>query len=94
MSSCTSPGDPDYKGSVAITGTVTRDGSPAKAYVRLLNQDAEFVAEVPAGDDGAFTFYAVQGEWIVRAIHSGGSQDHPVIIAGPSVAPLAISVGA
>lgn len=92
MSGCTSPGNPDYKGSVAVTGTVTKDGAPTKAYVRLLNKDAEFVAEVPAGTDGSFTFYTVQGDWIVRAITADGTQDRRITISGPKLEPLAISV--
>jgi hypothetical protein len=92
-SSCASPGDPDYAGSVSLTGTVTKAGEPARAYVRLLNKNADFVAEVPAGADGGFTFYTVPGEWILRAITSAGTHDRKVTISGPTVDPVAISVG-
>lgn len=79
---CTSPGVPDAKGSLPITGRIaTAGGDPARGYVRLLDGNGDFVAEVPAGKDGSFTFYAVAGDWIVRAITSAGSVDRPVRLA-------------
>ncbi len=56
-----------------IQGRVTRSGAPLRTgYARLLNADGEFVAEVPLGDDGGFTFYAVPGDWTVRVLAPGG----------------------
>ena len=56
-----------------VTGHVTSTGTPvASGYARLLNADGEFVAEVPLGEDGGFTFYAAPGEWTLRVLAPGG----------------------
>jgi Protein of unknown function (DUF1416) len=56
-----------------VQGHVTSAGSPVAAgYARLLNTDGEFVAEVPLGDDGGFTFYAAPGDWTLRVMAPGG----------------------
>jgi Protein of unknown function (DUF1416) len=41
-------------------------------YARLLGSGGEFVAEVPLGADGEFTFYAAPGSWTVRVLAPGG----------------------
>jgi len=52
---------------------VTSGGSPVPSgYARLLNSDGEFVAEVPLGEDGGFTFYAAPGSWTLRVLAPGG----------------------
>lgn len=70
-------------GSQAIVqGHVTRGGSPVPAgYARLLNSDGEFVAEVPLGDDGGFTFYAAPGNWTLRVLAPGGIRAEQVVPA-------------
>ncbi|MBU6279867.1 MAG: DUF1416 domain-containing protein [Actinomycetales bacterium] len=78
MSTCTSPGDPNAAGSIAIHGRVLRNGTPVRGYVRLLDARGDFVAEVPAQADGSFTFYAVAGSWILRAITGSGTFDKPI----------------
>ncbi len=56
-----------------VQGHVTRSGTPVPSgYARLLNADGEFVAEVPLGDDGGFTFYAAPGDWRLRVLAPGG----------------------
>jgi len=60
-------------GEAIIEGHVTRDGTPPSAgYARLLNDDGEFVAEVPLGEDGGFRFFAAPGTWTVRVLAPGG----------------------
>jgi hypothetical protein len=61
-------------GSQAIVqGRVTSAGAPVPTgYARLLNADGEFVAEVPLGEDGGFTFYAAPGSWTLRVLAPGG----------------------
>lgn len=55
-----------------VAGTVQKADGPAyPAYVRLLNDSGDFVAEVPTGADGGFRFYAAPGEWTVRALVPG-----------------------
>jgi hypothetical protein len=63
----------DGAGNQAIVrGHVTRAGAPVPAgYARLLNADGEFVAEVPLGADGGFTFYAAAGDWTLRVLAPG-----------------------
>ena len=52
-----------------IQGQVWHDGAPvAGAYVRLLNQDDEFTAEVVTSPEGEFRFFAAPGEWKVRSL--------------------------
>jgi hypothetical protein len=56
-----------------VQGRVTSAGSPVPAgYASLLNSDGEFVAEVPLGEDGGFTFYAAPGDWTLRVLAPGG----------------------
>jgi hypothetical protein len=64
----------DGAGSQAVVqGRVTSAGTPVPTgYARLLNADGEFVAEVPLGEDGGFTFYAAPGDWILRVLAPGG----------------------
>jgi len=56
-----------------VQGYVTSSGTPVPSgYARLLNADGEFVAEVPLGEDGGFTFYAAPGDWTLRVLAPGG----------------------
>ena len=75
-----------------IEGTVQRDGSPATGYVRLLNSDGEFTAEVPTSATGAFRFFAAPGPWTVRALVPGGSADRAVVAVQGEVAEVLIAV--
>lgn len=55
-----------------VAGTVrSADGPAYPAYVRLLNDSGDFVAEVPTAADGGFRFYAAPGEWTVRVLAPG-----------------------
>jgi uncharacterized protein DUF1416 len=51
-----------------IQGRVERDGEPVRSYVRLLNPDGEFTAELPTDDGGRFRFFAAPGEWTLRTM--------------------------
>jgi hypothetical protein len=65
-----------------VAGRVTKDGSPVgTGYARLLNSDGEFVAEVPLGEDGGFTFYAAPGDWTLRVLAPGGVRADQVVAA-------------
>ena len=54
-----------------IQGVVLRDGDDgvpngtpaASAYVRLLDRDGEFTAELPTNSQGEFRFFASPGLW-------------------------------
>ncbi|NDA79615.1 MAG: DUF1416 domain-containing protein [Actinobacteria bacterium] len=81
------PGGPELAGidlakQAVIQGVVLRDGSsdsvpngiPATTgYVRLLDRDGEFVAEVPLNEHGQFRFFAAPGNWTVRALVPGAT---------------------
>jgi hypothetical protein len=86
MTNCASPGSPDQPGSVVVNGTVTIAGEPVRGYVRLLDSAGEFVAEVPTTAEGGFTFHAVAGDWILRAITPSRTVDQP--ITAPLAAPI------
>ena len=56
-----------------IQGVVTRASQPvANAYVRLLDRDGEFTAEVPTSAAGQFRFFAAPGRWTVRTLAPRG----------------------
>ncbi|MBX6371086.1 MAG: DUF1416 domain-containing protein [Acidothermus sp.] len=78
-----------------IQGVVTRGGAPVQGYVRLLNADGEFVAEVPTSATGAFRFYAASGRWILRVLAPGGvTQDREVEANVGSVSRVDIELSA
>lgn len=52
-----------------VQGQVTRDGEPVPTgYVRLLDRNGEFTAEVPLSATGHFRFFAGEGVWTLRAL--------------------------
>jgi Protein of unknown function (DUF1416) len=83
-------------GEAIIEGTVTAGGAPASVgYARLLNDDGEFVAEVPLGDDGGFRCFAAPGSWTVRVLAPGGARaDETVTADRGHTTTLAIAVPA
>ena len=69
-------------GEAIIEGTVTSGGAPAQVgYARLLNDDGEFVAEVPLGGDGGFRFFAAPGEWTLRVLAPGSIRVEQAVTA-------------
>ena len=59
----------DLTTQTVIQGQVWHDGAPvAGAYVRLLDSTGEFTAEVVAGAEGDFRFFAAPGTWKVRSL--------------------------
>ena len=75
-----------------IEGTIQRDGTPVTGYVRLLNADGEFTAEVPTSATGAFRFFAAPGSWTLRALVPGTTADRAVVATQGEVAEVLISV--
>ena len=86
------PGGPELAGidltkQAIIQGVVLRDGesdavpngsAATVGYVRLLDVDGEFVAEVPLNSQGQFRFFAAPGEWTVRALVPGATGEAKV----------------
>jgi len=59
----------DVAGQAVIQGVVVRGDTPVDgAYVRLLDRDGEFAAEVPTSETGAFRFFAAPGPWTLRTL--------------------------
>jgi Protein of unknown function (DUF1416) len=83
-------------GEAIIEGTVSTGGTPVQVgYARLLNDDGEFVAEVPLGSDGGFRFFAAPGTWTVRVLAPGGARaDETVSADRGHTTTLAVSVSA
>lgn len=75
-----------------IEGSIERDGAPVTGYVRLLNAEGEFTAEVPTSATGAFRFFAAPGSWTLRALVPGGSADRAVVATQGQVHEVLISV--
>jgi hypothetical protein len=81
-------------GEAIIEGTVSAGGASVQVgYARLLNDDGEFVAEVPLGSDGGFRFFAAPGTWTVRVLAPGGARAEEAVSADRGrTAKLAVSV--
>jgi hypothetical protein len=75
-----------------IQGAVLRDGEPVSGYVRLLNADGEFTAEVPTSATGQFRFFAAPGPWTVRALVPGATADRKVVASKGEVADVRVEV--
>lgn len=77
-----------------IQGQVQHDGQPVgNAYVRLLDRNGEFTAEVPTSATGHFRFFAGPGEWTLRTLAPKAQPvDHKVVAAVGSVAEVAVAV--
>ena len=62
----------DVTKEAVVQGVVRRDDSPVGgAYVRLLDDQGEFTAEVPTSATGHFRFYAAPGSWTLRVLAPG-----------------------
>lgn len=87
------PASLDTNGQVVVAGKVSgSDGPVGGAYVRLLNGDGEFVGEVQASPEGDFRFYAAEGTWTVRALHSSGNGEASVTTGEPGLYDVPITI--
>jgi hypothetical protein len=79
-----------------IQGVVIRDGEGVgSAYVRLLDSNGEFTAEVPTSATGQFRFFARPGEWTLRVLAPGGvSLDRSVVAQSGSIAEVEVQLPA
>ncbi|MGE7433576.1 DUF1416 domain-containing protein [Kitasatospora sp. NPDC001175] len=90
-------GGPDLAGvdvakETIIQGSVTRDGEPVHGYVRLLDGNGDFTAEVPTSASGQFRFFARPGTWTLRALVPGATVDRVVVasLGAQTEVPIAI----
>lgn len=84
--------DADVGNQAVVAGTVRSGDTPAyPAYVRLLNDSGDFVAEVPTDPEGSFRFYAAPGDWTVRVLVPGSEPIQAGVTAATgSVATVAL----
>ncbi len=86
--------DVDVAKESVIIGSVVRDSVPVGgAYVRLLDGDGEFTAEVVTSATGGFRFFAAPGKWTLRALAPGGKGEAVVSAERGVVAEAVIEVG-
>jgi hypothetical protein len=78
-----------------VQGVVARGGEPVGgAYVRLLDDGGDFVAEVPTSATGQFRFFAAPGTWTVRTLAPGADTvDRTVVAQTGSVAEVEVHLG-
>ncbi|MTE11291.1 DUF1416 domain-containing protein [Nocardia aurantiaca] len=69
------PANVDVEKETVITGRVlTADGQTVGgAFVRLLDGNGDFTAEVVASGTGDFRFFAAPGSWTIRALSASGN---------------------
>lgn len=86
--------DVDVTKEAIIQGQVVRAEQPVGgAYVRLLDKDGEFTAEMPTSDAGEFRFFAAPGRWTVRTLAPGADTvDRAVVASLGNIAELTVTV--
>ncbi|HET9873598.1 MAG TPA: DUF1416 domain-containing protein [Propionibacteriaceae bacterium] len=85
----------DVTKEAVIQGRVLRGGSPvAGAYVRLLDADGEFTAEVPTSATGHFRFFAGDGTWTLRTLAPGAQADRRVVASRGNVSEVDVELEA
>jgi hypothetical protein len=73
----------DIDTQAVVQGQVIHNGAAVTTgYARLLDDGGDFVAEVPLGDGGSFTFFAAPGDWTVRVLAPGGVSVDRAVSAG------------
>jgi uncharacterized protein YfaS (alpha-2-macroglobulin family) len=78
---------------VVLSGKVVSSGDPVGgAFVRLLDGNGEFTAEVVSSAEGDFRFFAAPGSWTVRALHRSGNGQTAVTAEGPGVHTVEVAV--
>ncbi len=66
----------DLTKETVIAGTVVAERQPVGgAYVRLLDGQGEFTAEVVTSPEGRFRFFAAPGNWALRVLSRNGNGD-------------------
>ncbi len=85
----------DVTKEAVIQGRVLRGGrAVSSAYVRLLDATGEFTAEVPTSATGHFRFFAGDGQWTLRTLAPGASEDRVVKAARGSVTEVDVELEA
>jgi len=90
----TIPAGVDVEKETVITGRVlSNDGQPVGgAFVRLLDGNGDFTAEVVASGTGDFRFFAAPGAWTLRALSATGNGSAEVRPEGTGIHNVDIAV--
>ena len=68
----------DIATQAVIQGVVTVGAAPANlGYVRLLDRNDEFVAEMPVSKLGEFRFFAAAGDWTIVTLVPSATKRTP-----------------
>jgi hypothetical protein len=87
------PATIDVEKETVIAGVVHAGEAPVSgAYVRLLDSDGEFTAEVVTSAAGQFRFFAAPGTWTLRALTRWGDGDATIAV-GLGINEVALAVG-
>ncbi|GGN84634.1 MULTISPECIES: DUF1416 domain-containing protein [Nocardia] len=88
------PAGVDVEKETVITGRVlSADGQPVGgAFVRLLDGNGDFTAEVVASGTGDFRFFAAPGSWTLRALSSSGNGSASVTPEGAGIHSVDVAV--
>jgi len=100
MSSCgAKAGGPSLDGidvskSAIVQGIALLGGEPvSRGYVRLLDAQGDFTAEVPTSTEGQFRFFASPGEWSVRLLTAGATMEEKFSLRLGEPVDLVLEVG-
>ena len=64
----------DISKSAVVQGIALKGGEPvSRGFVRLLDAQGDFTAEVPTSSEGQFRFFASPGQWSVRLLTAGAT---------------------
>lgn len=90
----TIPAGVDVEKETVITGRVlSTDGQTVGgAFVRLLDSNGDFTAEVVASGTGDFRFFAAPGAWTLRALSATGNGSAEVRPEGTGIHNVDITV--
>ncbi|GGK58971.1 DUF1416 domain-containing protein [Nocardia camponoti] len=88
------PAGVDVEKETVITGRVLNaEGQPVGgAFVRLLDGNGDFTAEVVASGTGDFRFFAAPGSWTLRALSSSGNGSAEVKPEGAGIHTVDVEV--
>ncbi|WP_405488572.1 DUF1416 domain-containing protein [Nocardia sp. NBC_00511] len=88
------PAGVDVEKETVITGRVlTADGQTVGgAFVRLLDGNGDFTAEVVASGTGDFRFFAAPGAWTLRALSASGNGTTEVAPEGAGIHNVDVTV--
>jgi hypothetical protein len=89
----TLPPNVDISKETVIYGIVSLDEAPVPgAYVRLLNEAGDFVAEVVTSATGDYRFFAAPGRWTLSVLHRDGAARKDVVAEQPGLVETRLSL--